>query len=359
MRAPAIIMKILVLALSGIGDALMFTPALEAVKTRYPDAEIDAVVMFKGVEDIYKRNPHFNKVTYFNFLGEGIFNSIKFILKISRQYEYSVNVYPANRKEYNLIQFLLGAKFRAGVRYIRQDKRNLGFLNTSRITEKDSLHNVEENILQMEKLLGFKADTKPAMQFPVSAVDISVADTFIEKYNLKDSAPLIGFHPGCATLKNHIKRRWEPERFAALGKKLIESNNATILLFGGPEELELKTRIHAEINSDKCIVTGLDNLGQSAALIERCDVFVTNDSSLMHVAAAMQRKTVAIIGPTNIAYIHPWLTDYKIVSLNLECAPCFFYSPKPLSCSRTDMQFKCIKMLDVDLVYQAVCEYLI
>ncbi len=352
-------MKILVLALSGIGDALMFTPALEEVKKRFPDAEIDALVMFKGVEDIYKRLPHFSKVMYFNFLGEGVFKSIRFIMKLSRSYEYSVNVYPANRKEYNIIQFFLGARFRAGVRYLRKDTKNLGFLNTSRITENDKLHNVEENILQMEKLLGFTAEGKPPLCFPLSAVDISVADTFIEKYDLQNASPVIGFHPGCATMKNHIMRRWEPEKFAALGKKMIEEQNATILLFGGPEELELKKQIHNEINSAQCILTELDNLGQSAALIERCNVFVTNDSSLMHVASAMQRKTVAIIGPTNLAYIHPWQTDYKIVSLNLECAPCFFYSPKPLSCSRTDLQYKCIKLLDVDLVYRAVCEYLI
>ena len=78
-----------------------------AGKERYPDAEIDALVMFKGVEDIYKRNPNFNNVHYFNFMGEGVVKSIRFILKLGRNYEYSVNVYPANRKEYNIIQFFL------------------------------------------------------------------------------------------------------------------------------------------------------------------------------------------------------------------------------------------------------------
>jgi heptosyltransferase-2 len=78
----------------------------------------------------------------------------------------------------------------------------------------------------------------------------------------------------------------------------------------------------------------------------------------MHVASAMKRKVVAIIGPTNIAYIHPWQTEYSIVTLELVCAPCFFYSPKPLECRRVDMEFKCIKMLDVERVYAAVKKYL-
>ncbi|MDP1615315.1 MAG: glycosyltransferase family 9 protein, partial [Methylococcales bacterium] len=79
--------------------------------------------------------------------------------------------------------------------------------------------------------------------------------------------------------------------------------------------------------------------------------FVTNDSALMHVASALGLKVIAIIGPTNKHYIHPWKTEYKIVSLNLDCAPCFFYTPKHLTCSRTDVQFKCIKELDVEMVY--------
>jgi heptosyltransferase-2 len=244
------------------------------------------------------------------------------------------------------------------VRYLRADSANFGFLNTLRVKENDALHNVEENILQVEQLFGFKVEEKPPLSFPLHPVDISVADTFLGRINRNPGSPLIGFHPGCATLKNHIMRRWEPAKFIALGKKLIEEAGANILLFGGPEEKELKQQIHYGINSAHCFLTELDNLAQSAALIERCDVFVTNDSSLMHVAAAMQRKTVAIIGPTNTAYIHPWETDYKIVSLHLECAPCFFYSPKPLHCSRTDVQYKCIKELQVEQVFQAVSEYL-
>jgi heptosyltransferase-2 len=92
--------------------------------------------------------------------------------------------------------------------------------------------------------------------------------------------------------------------------------------------------------------------------MNRCNVFVTNDSSLMHVASALQLKVVAIIGLTNTNYIHPWKTDHKIVSLNLECSPCFYYSPKPLTCSRTDVKFKCIKKISVEMVMDSVEELL-
>ncbi len=351
-------MKILVLALSGIGDALMFTPALELTKQHFPQAEIDALVMFKGVEDIYKRIPRFNKVMYFDFMKEGAFNSLKYVLKLRGKYDYSVNAYPSNRKEYNIIQFLIGAAERAGIEYLRGNKANFGFLNTVHLKENDMLHNVDENILLMKKMLKFTSDEKPGLIFPLTTNDINTADTYLQEMGLTGTAPIIGFHPGCATLKNHINRRWEPGKFASLASKLIAQTGAKILLFGGPEEEELKQLIHSGVNSANCLLTKQRNLGESAALIAKCDVFVTNDSSLMHAASAMKRKVVAIIGPTNTTYIHPWKTDYKIVSLHLECSPCFFYSPKPLLCKREDVRFKCIKELDVDMVFNAVQEFL-
>jgi len=112
------------------------------------------------------------------------------------------------------------------------------------------------------------------------------------------------------------------------------------------------------INSEKVIVVNAESLIQSTAIMRRCNVFVTNDSSQMHIAAALGLKVVAIIGPTNQNYIHPWKTEYKIVSLNLDCSPCFFYSPKPLICNRTDLKFKCIIELTVDMVYGSVIRYL-
>jgi ADP-heptose:LPS heptosyltransferase len=99
-------MKILILALSGIGDALMFTPALRLMRKALPDAQIDALVMFGGVKDIYERNPDLNSVIFFEFMKRGVPQSIKFLSALRNKYDASINVYPANRKEYNMINYL-------------------------------------------------------------------------------------------------------------------------------------------------------------------------------------------------------------------------------------------------------------
>ena len=351
-------MKILILALSGIGDALMFTPALKLLRATLPDAEIDALVMFRSAKDMYERNPNFNKVIFFDFLNSSKPQALKFVFQLRKKYDASINVYPSNRKEYNIINFLIGAPKRAGASYLRMNLSEFGFLNNFTIIEDDSVHNVETNIRIIEKLLKKKFEEKPGLIFPLNNDDELFASEFLNLHGIEKDDIVIGFHPGSATLKNHINRRWEPEKFIELGKKLIEQQQAKVLIFGGPEEDELKQSIVKSIDSSNAISVETETLPQSAAIVKRCNVFVTNDSSMMHIASAMKRKVVAIIGPTNTSYIHPWNTEYKIVSLNLDCSPCFFYSPRPLICFRNDVKFKCIKELDVEMVYDTVKNFL-
>ncbi|MFA3782416.1 glycosyltransferase family 9 protein [Melioribacteraceae bacterium 4301-Me] len=347
-------MRILINALSGIGDALMFTPALTKLKEELPEAKIDALVMFKGVKDIYERFGEIDKVIYHDFLNASKISSLKLVLSLRKKYDISINVYPSNRKEYNLINFLIGSKKRAAVKYLRKDFENFGFLNNLTIRENDSLHNAEENINLISKILNKNINDFPPYKINLNDDEINFAKKFLSNSGIAENDIVIGFHPGCSPLKNHTKRRWEPEKFAALGKMLIKKYNAFILIFGGNEEDELKQRIINLIESKKSINVQTNTLLQTAALMKRSNVFVSNDSSLMHIAAALKLKTVAIIGPTNTNYIHPWQTEYKIVSLNLECSPCFYYSPKPLTCHRDDIKFKCIKELSVELVLSTV-----
>lgn len=353
-------MKILVIALSGIGDALMFTPALSLLKQELPQSQIDVIVMFGGAKEIFKNNPHINKVIHFNFLQEGAIKSLRFVLSLRRKYDVTINVYPSNRKEYNLISFLIGAKKRVAAKYLRMNTENLGWLNNLTVEENDLTHNVQTNIRMVEKLIKrnivVNSEDGLKLQIFFSDDDLVFAQNYLNGKNISENDFVIGFHPGCATLKNHIKRRWEPEKFSLLATKLIEKYSAKILIFGGPEESELKKEVRKNIDSENVVVVETETLLQSSAVMKRCNLFVTNDSALMHIASALQLPVVAIIGPTNINYIHPWKTRYKIASLNLECAPCFYYSPKPLNCKREDVKFKCIKELSVEIVFSKIDE---
>jgi lipopolysaccharide heptosyltransferase II len=351
-------MKILIIALSGIGDALIFTPALKIMRKEMPDAKIDVLTMINGVKDIYSRNPNINKIIYFNFLKEGFLKSLNFLFGLRGNYDATINVYPSNRKEYNIINFIIGAPSKVAVNYLRKNFQNLGWLNNIAIKENDSLHNAQTNIKLIEKLLNKKFVEAPAYDLYLNNDDETAAATYLAEINISVNDLIIGFHPGTATLKNQIKRRWEPEKFGELGKKLIKKHDVKILIFGGPDEKELKENIREIINSNSVYTILNLTLPQSAAVMKRCKIFVTNDSSLMHVASALNLNIVAILGPTNRNYIYPWKTNFQIASLNLDCSPCFIYSPRPLKCFRNDVKFKCIKELTVEMVYKEVIKFL-
>lgn len=345
--------KILILALSGIGDALMFTPSIKLIRDNYPNAIIDALVMHLPVKEIYENLNMLNNVIYYEFMKNGVLKSLKFILGLRKKYNYTINVYPSNRKEYNIISFLIGAKWRGAISYLRKNYVEFGFLNNVTIKENDLLHNVEENIKLTEKLFKIKCSSISNLIFNLKPQDLIFAESYILEKNINNKL-LIGMHAGCSLLKNHIKRRWEPEKFAELSKYLIANKNAVVLLFGGPDELELNKYIKQLVNNENLIIVNTKNISRSAALIKKCNYFITNDSGLMHIAAAMNVFVIPIIGPTSLNYIKPWLCNYKAITLNLSCSPCFIYSPKPLSCNRTDVKFKCIKELTVDFAIKQI-----
>jgi heptosyltransferase-2 len=185
------------------------------------------------------------------------------------------------------------------------------------------------------------------------------AERWWSEHLVSSSKPVIGFHAGTALFKNHIKRRWEPEKFAALARKLATEISARVLLFGGPDDIDANEIILREAG-DAIAMVKTKSILDSAAVMKKLDLFVSNDSSLMHIAGALQLPTVAIFGPTNETYVHPWKTRYKIVHTGIECRPCFVYSPKPLICYRLDPaeHYLCIRAIEVEQVMGAVKELL-
>ena len=187
-------MKILVIALSGIGDAIMFTPAIELLKKYSPDSEIDALVMIKGSEEIYSLNPNLNNIIYFDFVNEGVVNSLKFINRLRNTYDASINVYPSNRKEYNIINFLIGARKRIGVKYLRKNIFNLGFLNNVLVEEDDRVHNVKTNIKLCKAIIKKEFNEEPVLSYQLKGDDLQFAKEFLQEHFINEQDLLSLIH---------------------------------------------------------------------------------------------------------------------------------------------------------------------
>lgn len=347
--------KILIIALPGIGDALLSTPMLRLLREAKPNAEIHVLVMFSATRELFTTNPNVNKVHFFDFIHGNKIEGILFLFHLRKQvFDISLSIYPQNRREYNIFALIVGAKRRLGVRYKRRDWQNLNWLNTDTVTEDDSLHCVEENVHQLS-LLGINAPLNeallPRLELTLSNDHKAFATSWLTEHGLTDTKLLIGFHAGTALFKNHVKRRWAPEKFAELAKRLTNELGATILLFGGPDDKEANEEI-LKLAGKSIIEVKTKTIMDSIAVMEKLELFISNDSALMHIAGGLRLPTVAIFGPTNETYVHPWQTRHEIVETGIDCRPCFVYSPKPLICYRPDPaeHFICIRNIEVETV---------
>lgn len=348
-------MKILINALSGIGDAIMFSPALSLLKRYLPDSQIDMLAMFSQVKDIFSSNKNINRIFFIDFLHQSKFKSLKEVFSIRRnKYDISINVYPSNRKEYNLLNLLLGAKKRIATRYLNFSKANFDFLNTDIKNEIKDRHNVLENF-DLIKLIAKNVkedELGPYEVFIPIEQEVHATEYLID--NLLTDKYLVGFHTGSATFKRHINKRWHAEKFIELAKRLHKKYMANICLFG--TETALNESILREIKHF-AYIPKVNNIMPSLAIMEKCKLFVSNDTALMHIASALQIPTVAIFGYTNHKELHPWKSKHRIVRKDLDCSPCFFNSPRPVQCIYSgDEEFKCIKTIEVEDVLSAVDE---
>ena len=352
--------KILIIALPGIGDALLATPMITLLRRSKPDARIEVLVMFQATRDLFLTNPNIDKVHYYDFIKTNVVESFLFLTHLRREsFDISINIYPQNRREYNIFAIILGAKKRLGIRYLRRDWQNMSWLCTDTVNENDQYHCVEENI-RILSLLGIKPtmneETLPRLELLFTQVHISFAADWLIEHQIRPEQMLIGIHAGTALFKNHIMRRWTPDKFAILAKRLKDELGATILLFGGPDDVQAN-EIILQTAADSVIEVKTKSIMDSIAVMKKLSLFVSNDSALMHIAGAIALPTIAIFGPTNETYVHPWKTQYEVVRTDIECRPCFHYSPKPLICYRSDPaeHFMCIRDIEVEQVFDAVC----
>jgi lipopolysaccharide heptosyltransferase II len=341
--------KILVTPLIGMGDTLMTTPALRLIKSNHPDWQLTYFTISNSNYELLKGNPFIDNLLYYPLKSGGFFNGTLYILrKIFGKYSVCINFYPSNRAAYNLFAALSGAKKRIGNTYLHCNFKQINWLKNRTFPEDPGLHCVEENI-KLLSFLGIRYDSGslPSTEIFLSSAERSKGTAFRSSIEKK----LVGVHAGTSTFKHQDRRRWSKDKFIELINRLPEYQFA---LFGTREEEEINDYILANVN-DRSHITIINNrpLREAISIIGTCDAFVSNDSGLMHIAAAMKVPVVALIGPTNPAFIYPWNTKHEIVRSGIECSPCFYYSPRPLRCIH-HIDFKCMTDITVDMAEEAL-----
>ena len=162
------------------------------------------------------------------------------------------------------------------------------------------------------------------------------------------SKPTLGLNPGAAY---GSAKRWYPKEFAKVANEL--SHKYDIIIFGGSLEKEIAKDIESELKIDNYLnLCGKLSIKELCEYIGGIDLFITNDSGPMHIAAAYNTPTVAIFGPTDFTETSPYSKSYKIVTKNLDCAPC-----KRRECPLKGANYhRCMKDIEAKDVLEAIRE---
>lgn len=348
------ISRILILSVAGVGDTLLFTPALKLLRNGFPNAHITMLVMYRASLELLQGSEYLDDIVWWPFLEKGYLRSLWFMLQLGRQgFDLCIKAFPAARWQYNLLSLLSRARYRICVIHnTGQDYKTGVLFHTHTILQKENSHHVVENLRLLELLgIDYTGEMVP-LEIPLTEADREFTGDFLAQRDLSSHDLLIGLHPGTGETKNLHLRRWPKENFAQLGDELDAKYNARIILFGGPNERQLRQEIAALMSVEPVVADDL-TMKQTAATIERCNLFISNDSSLMHVASATRVPVVAIFGPTNTNMTYPWGTEYEIVHLNFPCSPCYHASTAPLICYEKK-DFECVKSITVAQVVGAV-----
>ena len=307
-------MNILVISLAGIGDTLIATPLIHELRVNFPCATIDALVMWPGARDLLENNPYVNRVFQKNLMKCGRVEGLKFLWSLRREnYQLAINTHPQSRIHYRVAAWLTGAKQRLSHRY---ECFNLldRWLVTSSQPQDYSRHSIENN-LALLPLIGAKP-LLPAheMKLFLTPAEEAFAADFFARHQLTGKK-ILGIHVGSGGTKNLPLKRWPLKHYAELVRRLnVERPDIHILLFGGPEETSAHQSVLAQANPDLTREAKTNNLRETAATMKLCSGFLSVDTALMHIAAAVKvPNQIVIEAPTLNATNLPYGNQFTLI----------------------------------------------
>ncbi len=331
--------RILIARTDRIGDVLLSTPVIKALRERYPQAYI-AMMVSPYARDIVEGNPYLDKVIILDKdrKHKSWLHSVKFIRGLKKnKFDLALILHPTNRV--HLLTFLSAIPKRVGY------GRKLGFLLTDRIKHAKQLgekHELEYN-LDLLRYLGIELKDKNLFIPIKPEAEKWVAELFRQE-GINDTDKLLALNPA-ASCPSKI---WPAERFAQTSDLLAQKYGFKILIIAGPKDTRLADNLINHMRSKAVNLAGKTSVAQLASLLKRCTLFLSNDSGPVHIASAVGTPVISIFG-RNQAGLSPrrWgpVGERDKILHKASCIECLAHN-----CQK---EFACLKAISVDDVVSA------
>jgi len=335
--------RVLVIAVgNGIGNSVLLTPLLRSLRAQCPEAVIAALCNSEGVRTVLA--PFVN--TIINASNQDLASTpraVRFFRReiAPRQSDLVITPFPVSRPKCSFWCMFSGAKYK--VSYMPE---SMSFTDTFRLSPLHSAHEVEQHVSLLRRLGCDDALIDLMPSFVTGSENEDFASQFLSAHGLDDCKLLMGVHPGASP--NQRAKCWPVSRFIEVADAFVERSHGAVIFFGGRDDSNVLQQIE-DACSGHHLIAGSQSLADTAALIGRCRLFLSNDSGLMHIAAAMSVPVVAIFGPTSPVKNGPYGVVHRIVTANTPCSPC--YTGPPITCPR---DWECTRSVTVGMVLDAL-----
>jgi len=313
--------KIIVRGTNWIGDGVMTVPALRALRSALPDAEITLYTR-RSNEGIFRDADFIDSILPIDRDGSSLAEVIAQARKLRGKKFDAAIIFP------NSFASALTARF-AGI------PRRFGFSKEMRrlfLTDpvatpdwKNERHEVYYYLELVQKavarLTGSSIDVvePPLIDLTISDVRKKEAHEFLEKRGVDHTRPVVMIGAGST---NSDAKRWPSERFAQLVKMLRDQLDANVILLGSEGDRMVSGEIVAASEGTMLDLTGKTSIADAAALLSISDLLISNDMGLAHVAPAVGTRTIVIFGPTNSVTTRPFSRIAEVLKHEVECSPC-------------------------------------
>lgn len=333
--------RILVRSTNWVGDAIMTTPAVRTIRANFPQAAI-SILAYPWVADVFAASPHVDEVILYRKKDrhQGLYGLWQLGREL-RERRFDLAILLQNAFEAAVLAALAGIPVRAGY---RRDGRRL--LLTHGVTIRPEVGKQHQVHYYQGLLAGLGlAPSENELFLRLQPETMRWAREFVGARN----APfVVGLNPGAAY---GPAKRWPAERYGELAVRLSRQFGATLLVFGTVSDHQAAAFIKEQAPDQVVDLAGKTTLAEAMALIGCCDAFVTNDSGLMHVAAAQQVPLAAIFGSTDEVATGPFCQTAIILKKQLDCSPC-------LKTHCRYGHYQCMLGIEVDEVFGAVAKLL-
>ena len=274
------IQRILILRMGPLGETLLTTPVIRALRRRFPDAYI-AYMVAPGREDLVSENPNLDEViTYSVSIPKLIYGMAK------RSFQMAVILQPTFRLVFHT--FLARIPFRIGFETNSGKGRLLHVAVPNNIVQHETAR-----YLDVVRGIGIEPDSSEPEMF-ANAAARGWADDFLADAGVPLDRPLIGLNPGSGS----ESRRWSKAGFAEVGNWLRQKYNAQIFITAGDAEGTLPHEVADLMSCSPILVTGATPI-QLGAMLQKCHLYISNDTGPMHMSTAVKTPTIALFGASN------------------------------------------------------------